>query len=149
MGRFKQFLIENEKMETGDLKKTLNNVPAQYRELLKGYTFQVQGGNVLKNDEEHIGSNDMDKKKIVIAAPWHHSRSFALLHELGHLVYAKFVEPYPEKVKEWKSIVKKTKNKLHQNAEENFCHGFSNIYVKHKVVIHNHPEWEKFIRSLS
>ena len=142
------FLESEQKMEEDDLKDLLSKLPKKFRELVKGYKFKTQSGNTLSHDSEHVGENDMEKKRITIAAGWSYSRSFALTHEIGHLVFSKFVEPYPEKLKEWKSIVKRTKNKMRQNAEEAFCHCFSNLYMKHKIVDVNHPEWEKFIKGL-
>jgi hypothetical protein len=146
---FKEFLIESEKMEEDDLKKTLHKIPAEHRKLVKGYGYQTQGGNTLKGDNEHIGFNDLSKHKIVLAAPWNYGREFALLHEIGHMVWEKYISPNPEKKKEWMAIVKKTKDKVHQNAEEVFCHAYANHYVKNKIVIHTHDKWEKFIKSLN
>ena len=150
MQRFRQFINESvSHMEDHDLQKTLHKIPKAHRELLGGYKFLTQGGNTLKNDSQHIGSNDMAKKCIVIAAPYNYGREFALLHEIGHLVWAKYVLPYAEKKKQWSAIVKKTKNKLHQNNEELFSHAYANTYAKNQIVIHDHPEWDKFVKSLS
>ena len=130
MGRFRLFLEAEQKMEEEDLRKMLDKMPAKFRDLTKGYKFFCQPGNTLKGDHEHIGENDLKKKVITIAAGWNYPRSFQLGHEIGHIVWAHFVAPFPEKVKKWKSIIKKTKNKLHQDCEEQFAHCFANTYVK-------------------
>jgi hypothetical protein len=135
-------------MEAGDLQKAMKKIPSGHRKLLRGYKFHTQGGNTLAGDGEHIGSNDLNKKKIIIAAPWNYGREFALLHEIGHLVWANFVAPHKDKVRQWQKIAKTTKKKLRQNTEELFCHAYANTYAKNKITVHDHPEWEDFVKNL-
>jgi hypothetical protein len=68
------------------------------------------------------------------------------LHEIAHRVWEHILTP--EMKKEWEGIVKQTDKKQNQGAEELFCMAYANQYCKNKVVIHDHPEWEKFIKGL-
>ena len=88
------------------------------------------------------------KKIITIAAPWRYSRSHCLLHELAHLVYAKFMNS--DLIKKWTKIAKSTKMKKEdrQDVEELFAHAYSNYYEKNPVVKFDFPEWQEFIKSL-
>lgn len=141
---FKQFLLEAESQQK-DIEKTLARLPKEHKKLLHGYKFKFQGNNNLKNDEDHIGYVDEEKKVIMVAAPWRYPREFTLLHEVGHLVWKYLVTP--DMKKEWSKILKNTKNRQHQNDEEMWCQGYANTYSKNKIEIHNHPEWEKFIKK--
>lgn len=141
---FKQFLSESIESDT---KEIIAKLPKCCKYLLKDYKFKFQGGNTLKGDSDHIGENDLDKKKITIAAPWEYARSFTVLHEIGHLFWKKYIEGSEQKKDEWHKLVKQNKNKLKQNDEELFCHAFANHFAKHKVITHEHPGWEKFIEK--
>jgi len=86
------------------------------------------------------------RRTVTIAAPWNYGREFTFLHELAHKVWENLVD---EKMRnEWVALVKRTKHKMQQNAEELFCMAYANHYAKNKIEIHNHPEWEKFIKKL-
>lgn len=148
--RFKTFITENEKyMDKGDLKETLKKIPKAHKKLISQYTYKTQGSNTLKGDDGHIGVNDLYHKKIMIAAPWHYGREFALLHEIGHSVWGKYIQPHKHKQDEWSKIVKNTKaKKVEQDLEELFCHAYANTYAHNKIEIHNHPEWEKFVKTI-
>lgn len=147
--RFKDFINEaDEKIDRSDLEKTLKKIPKSHRKLLRGYKYYCQAGNTLKDDNGSIGFNHLHKKHISVAAPWNYGREFALLHEIGHTVWMKYMEPCAEMKKKWQDIVNKTKHKLKQNAEEQFCHAYANTYAKNKIEVHDFPEWEKFIKSL-
>lgn len=146
---FRYYINEAEKkMAAGDLQHTLSKIPKDHRNILKGYKYAVEDGNTLKGDDGHIGLNDLDKQHIKVAAPWNYGREFALLHEIGHSVWAKYIANCKHRQEEWKKIAKRTKGKVNQNAEELFCHAYANTYSKNKIEVHNHPEWEKFIKSL-
>jgi len=149
---FKKFMLHEAAgaiKETGDVDKTLKKLPKSHRELLKGYTISFQGGNTLKGDAGHIGENDLEKKKIVVASPWNYGREFALLHEIGHIIYMSLMTSQPNKVEDWKKVVRNTKDeKVNQNVEELFCHAYANTYSKNKIEIHNHPTWEQFIKHV-
>ncbi len=148
MTGFKQFVESKEKEE---VKETLEKLPQEHQELAKGYKFKFFGGCTLKGSDENIGMihlNDEKKKEIHVAAPWNYGRQFAFLHEIGHLVYEKYMAPNAKLRKKWKEITEKTKKKLEQPPEELFCHAYANTYCKNKVVIHNHPEWERFIKAI-
>jgi len=147
--QFRVFYYLNEaksKKESGDLSTTLGKIPKSHRKFLKGYSFDFQGDNVLSGSDDNIGSNDLDHKKIVIAAPWNYGREFAILHEIGHLVWCHLMCAHTKR--QWKAIVKKTKGKVNQGAEELFCHAYANTYAKNKIEVHNHPEWERFIKKM-
>jgi hypothetical protein len=114
--------------------------------LIKDYKFKFQSGNGLDGDPDHIGSIDEKNKKITIASPWNYGREYALLHEIGHLIWKYLVS---EKSKDkWSKIVKNTKNKQNQGIEELFCMAYANTYAKNKIEIHNHTKWEKFILEI-
>jgi hypothetical protein len=140
---FKSFLIES---YMSDVRKTLGKLPKKHSALLKGYKFKFEDGNELKGDGEHIGFIDEDKKLVTIASPWNYGREFTLLHEIGHAVWKYFVNDKLRK--KWTSIVEKTKHKQSQGAEELFSMAYASAYVKNKIEIHCHPEWESFIKNL-
>ena len=150
---FKKYLFGEEAgqiKESGDVQETLAKLPKSHKKLLSGYKFSFQGGNTLKGDDGHIGSNDLHKKTIVVSAPWNYGREFALLHEIGHVIYMYLIGPCKHKTEQWKKVVRNTKaEKVNQDIEELFCHAYANTYAKNKIVIHNHPTWEKFVKELS
>lgn len=139
---FRQFL---ESEEEKDLSRTMNKIPKSHAGLVDGYKFKFQGGNTLKGDDDHIGYMDKEPEEIAVAAPWNYGREFTILHEIGHLVYDRLGEDLKHR---WATIVNGTKNKQNQGAEELFCMAYANYYAKNKIVIHDHPEWNKFIEAL-
>lgn len=140
MSEFKLFL------ENQDLKTTVNKLPNKFKKLIKNYKINFENGNTLKGDSEHVGViTNHPTKKITVAAPWRYSREFTTLHEIGHLVWAELND---SKKKQWRKIVKNTKEKQNQNSEELFCMAFANYYAKHQIVIHHHDDWNRFISSL-
>jgi len=141
---FKLFLEQSE--EQKDIKSTLARIPKKHRALLRGFKIKMLNGNVLKNDKEHIGYMDDEKKEIVITAPWAYSKQHLFLHECGHVVYKTLSKELKQK---WKKIVDNTtKPRVHQGYEEAFCHSYASTYCKRPHSIHDHKEWEEFIRSL-
>lgn len=150
---FKLFLESEEQKEySKDLKQTMKKLPKDHCVLIKGYKIKFEPTNTLKNDSEHIGFIDEEKKIIRIAAPWNYGRNFTLLHEIGHAVWNKKLDE--KKKKEWNVLFKKEKNKikhksLNQNAEEIFAMCYANFYSKHKILTYNNSKWMKFIDSLS
>jgi hypothetical protein len=147
MDGFKYFLEQTSEQEE-NIKKTLARVPKKHSALIKGYNFKWQCDNVLNGDGEHVGVIDPNDKTITVAAPYRYSREFTFLHELAHKVWENFVSPFPELVEKWKKIVKGTKNKMRQNAEELFCHGYAATYAQNPPMIHHHEEWIKFINKI-
>ena len=139
---FRQFL----ESKNPDLETTLKKLPEKVRSLLKGYEFKFTPDNALKNDKEHIGVVDKDKKIITIAAPWNYGREMALLHEIGHLVWESLITN--DQKKEWSKIVKNTKDKQKQADEELFSMAFANHFVHMKIEIHSHNTWEGFIKRI-
>lgn len=133
--------------ENTDVKKTLKKIPKKHFELIKKYKIHFEPNNTLKGDAKHIGFIDEKNKKIKIAAPWNYSREFTLLHEVAHAVWKYMLDRNDKK--EWKKIVKNTKNKQNQNDEELFCMAYANYYAKHKVEIHNHETWNEFIKNIN
>lgn len=147
MLNFKNFMEKFEKSEEeGDIEQTLNKVPKSHRDLLHGFNIKFHKGNTLDGDDEHIGYMDDQEREIAVASPWRYPREWTFLHELAHLVWGKFVTP--DSKNEWQTIVKNTKNKQNQNAEELFAMSYANYYAHHKIEIHNHPEWDNFIKKL-
>jgi len=149
MLEFKQFLFEQTKEQEDNIKKTLSKLPKKHSDLIKTYKIKWQCDNVLIGDDGHVGIVNPMAKTITISAPYKYPREFTFLHELAHLVWEAFVAPFPKLVEKWEGIVKNTKNKMNQNAEELFCHAYANTYSSNKIVIHNHPEWEKFVKGLN
>ena len=145
---FKEYLIKSEDSYKEEIQKTLNKLPKGHSALIRGFKIEFQGGNTLKGDIEHVGLVDVEKKKIIIAAPWNYGKSHCLLHELGHLVYAKFMTS--DLIKEWQKIVKSTKMKKEdrQPLEELFAHAYSNYHEKNPVVKFDFPGWREFIKNL-
>jgi hypothetical protein len=145
MDQFRQFLETTAHTEAI---RSVRKLPAAYRKLLRGYTFRFQTGGTLKGDGDHIGVvQNTPTKKIVVASPWFYPREFALLHEIGHLVWAKYVAGTPLE-KKWRSACSGAKTKIKQNAEEVFCHVFSQYYSTNKLVKFDYPHLLSFIRSL-
>lgn len=155
MSDFKLFLEAKIIDEEGDVQKTLKKLPKSHRDLVAGYRISFIGKNTL-SDGQSVGSNHLKNKKMVIASPWNFGREFALLHEIGHLVWEKLPEPTKH---QWKQLVQKNSSKqiqqnpqakdsLKQNPEEIFCHCYANFYSKHKNVTYNNLQWMKFIKNL-
>jgi hypothetical protein len=138
---FKEFLIES---NLSDVHKTLRKLPNSHSELVKGYKFQFDSNNTLKNDNKHVGVIDGEKKTITIAAPWNYGREYTLLHEIAHLVWKKFISS--ELRKKWAKIVAQTKDKLKDTDEELFSMAYANFYANNKIEIHTHPTWEQFVK---
>ena len=143
--RFKSFLADSDRT---DIHKTLERIPKGHRDFISKYSIAFQGGCTLKGDDKHIGEVDDVKKKIVVAAPWRYSREMCLLHEVGHLVWGKFVS---EKQKEqWKDLCKKTKmdKEDRQEPEELFCQAYGATYSKRPPTTFYKPEWVRFVKGI-
>lgn len=145
MENFKSFFLEASEQEK-DIKRTLAKLPKSHSILIKGYKFKWESGNTLKAHDDHVGIINPNNKTITVAAPWNYGREFTLLHELGHKVWENFIDK--EMQKEWIGIVKKTKHKSQQNAEELFCMAYANHFAKNKIEIHNHPNWDSFVKKV-
>jgi len=141
---FKEFLERADTYEN-NAKETLKKLPKRHRALVKSYKFKFISSPTL-SDGENVGFIDEKKKTITIAAPWNYGREFTFLHEIGHTVWKYLVDKDMRKA--WTQIVKRTKNKQDQNNEELFCMAYANEYANHQDVIHNHPEWSRFIKAL-
>jgi hypothetical protein len=145
--QFEQFLLESEQEYKSDIKNTLNKIPKSHAALVGGFKYEFQNTNTMKYDGDHIGLVDMKNKKIIIASPWNYGREYTLLHELAHMVWAKFMTK--DLIKNWSKVVKNTKEeKQKQNDEELFCMAYANYYAKNKIVIHTHDTWADFIKNL-
>jgi hypothetical protein len=137
---FKQYMKDN-----SDIEKSLAKLPEAHRKLVDGFHIKLEPGNTLRGDNGHVGVIMTNpKRQIKVASPWNYPREFALLHEVGHLVFEKWVRG-TKLEKEWKKICKLNPNrKKDESDEENWCHSYSNHFVKHKVITHTHPEWEAY-----
>lgn len=138
---FRTFLEDEEKE---NVKAMISKLPKGHQRLLHGYKFKYTPGNTLKGDDEHIGY--IHKDKIVVAAPWNYGREFTTLHEIAHLVWE--YKMTPKLKKEWSKVVKKNPIRQKQNDEELFAMAYACHYAKHKIKVHDHPEWRKFIESI-
>lgn len=133
-------MLEAEEEEK-NVQATLKKLPAKHRALVSGFNVKFTGGNTLHGDDDHIGVIDDDE--ITVAAPWHYGREFTFLHEIAHMVHEKLLS---EKWRtEWANVVKKNPNRQKQNAEELFCMAYACHFAKHKIHVHYHPAWEKFM----
>jgi hypothetical protein len=133
--------------EKNDIARTLSKIPPQHRELVKGFNWKFHAGNTLNGDDQHIGYMDDREKEIAIAGPWNYGREFTILHEIAHRVWEQLLPPQIKQ--QWLQIVTKTKDKQNQEPEELFCMAYANHFAKNKIVIHDHPEWHMFIKSLT
>jgi hypothetical protein len=145
MGQFKEFMESNE----SDARETIRKLPKSHRQLVRGFSLSFHPNGTLKGDNEHIGKveNMPGKKKITLAAPYYYPREFALLHEIGHLVYARYVKG-TKLEKQWMSMCGSTENKVRQSCEEIFCHSYANVYGHNKISKHDHSNLESFIKRL-
>lgn len=150
MEGFRKF-YENKADEEAE--KSLDKLPKSHRDLIKGYKFKFENGVNLKGYPDSIGIihlGNIDKKLIRVAAPWRHSREFALLHEVGHRVYEKLMSK--DLREKWKKLLNSVK--LHKDAakekneEELFCHFYSQHYSYVKVVRYQNDVLDKFIKDL-
>lgn len=144
MEGFKKF-FEQTKEQEANIQATLKKLPTSHRALVGEYKIKWHGDNTLQGDDGHIGIVNPNNKTITIAAPWNYGREFTFLHEIGHKVFERFMTK--EMFAEWKKIIAKTKDKMKQNAEELFCMAYANHFAKNKIVIHNHPEWDDYIKK--
>ena len=143
MGNFKQYMKDN-----ADIEKSLAKLPKAHRKLLYGFHIKLEPGNTLPGDDGHVGViMTSPRKQIKVASPWNYPREFALLHEIGHLVWAVIMTPKLKK--EWSGVCKlHSGRKKNESDEENFCHAYSARYVKNPPVVHHHEAWRKFIEDL-
>jgi hypothetical protein len=147
MEGFRQF-YEQTKEQEENIKLTLRKLPPAHQVLVAPYKIKWHGDNTLQGDDGHIGIVNPTKNTMTIAAPWNYGREYTFLHEVAHKVWEAIVAPNPQLVKLWSQIVKKNKNRMRQNDEELFAMAYANYYAKNKIVVHTHPEWEKFIANL-
>jgi hypothetical protein len=145
MRGFKKFIKEE---DGNDIEKSLHKIPKTHRNLVHGYKIIFEPNHTLRGDDGHVGMITNNPKQIRLASPFNYGREFALLHEVGHLVWAAYVKGTALE-QEWNQIAANTKDKKKdENAEELFCHAYADTYAKNKIVIHHHPEWEAFINKL-
>ena len=144
MLNFRKFFNKSE--EEKDIESTLNKLPKHHRSLVDGYTYKFHNGNTLDGDSNHVGYMDPQKKEIAMAGSWKYPKEWIFLHEIAHRVWDNLVGE--EKRKEWEEIVKDTKNKQNQSADELFCHAYAANYSSHKIKIHHHPKWIEFIKNI-
>jgi|LakMenE18May11ns_1017448.scaffolds.fasta_scaffold9946943_7 hypothetical protein len=145
---FKNF-FENE--EKDGLIKTLDKVPKKHRELIHNFEIKYKNGTTL--DKENVGLKC--GKKIQISSPWHYSKEFVTLHELGHVVYEKMSLKNKNK---WKKLLKNTiknqrektnsKDSLKQSQEEIFCMAYASTYCKHAPNTYVNKDWQNFIKTI-
>lgn len=154
---FRQFLAKEElDEEKKNIKDTLYKLPKSHSTLVRGYNFKFQAGNTLKGDDQHVGYMDKGPKEICVAAPWNYGREFTILHEIAHRVWEKYMTD--DLKKKWNKIVEKTKKKpireedrqaMDQSSEELFCMAYAATYSNAPPARFHHPEWERFIKSIS
>jgi hypothetical protein len=139
MINFKTFFEQKLSEEDKNIKETLKRLPKSHRALIEGYKFHLQDGNTLKDDDEHVGFLDDDKKTIGIAGPWNYGREFTFLHEIAHKVWENILDANLKNA--WKKIES-------SEPEEHFCMAYANFYTKNPIVKYDKPTWKKFIKEL-
>lgn len=144
---FRRFVEFEESEEKSDIGRTLSKIPPSHADLVRGFNWKFSAGNTLKGDDQHIGYIDTRSKEIAVAAPWNYGREFTVLHEIAHQVWDNLMTP--EQKSMWENIVANTKNKQNQSPEELFCMAYANFYAKNKITIHDHPEWNNFVKGMS
>jgi hypothetical protein len=155
MNGFRNFLEANANKEA---KESLKKLPPKHRALIKGYKFKFETGCNLKGYPDAIGLIHLDNPKnkmIQIAAGWRYGREFAMLHEIGHLVWNNLLSK--EQKQTWHKIAQKTRPKIKKNDpavakqddEEFFCHSYANYFVYNKVSKYDFDEWQKFIKKIT
>lgn len=142
MQGFKKYLKNEE------TKNLIGKLPKNYQKLVSSFEIKFLPSSTLPGDEKHVGLVTTQPNKITLASPVNWGRSFVLYHEIGHLVYEKYVRGTPYE-QEWISIAKNTKNtKKDESPEELFAHSFANRFVEYPHVIFDHPTWTKFFDEL-
>jgi hypothetical protein len=142
---FRHFITEADQTMS-DVRKTLEKLPKSHQKFVKPFKFKFQAGNTLKGDGGHVGCIDDGKMTLTVAAPWNYGREFTFLHEIGHLIWKHLVDDKMRKT--WSKLVSKTKEKAKDNDEELFCMAYSSFYCNRPVSIHDHPQWDEFIKNL-
>ena len=145
--KFKTFYTLAEQHDN-EVKQTLEKIPKNHRTLVKGYDFKFQGGHELKNDDGNIGCVDRKEKTVTVAAPWNYGREYTTLHEIGHLVWDRFMDK--KRRSQWEKIVKSTPMKKtdRQNPEELWSMAYANYFAKNKIVKFTHDTWDKFVAKI-
>ena len=150
MNEFKLFL---ESEEEKDIKSLISKLPKTHQKLLHGFKFTFTPGNTLKGDNDHIGY--IHKDKVVVAAPFHYSRSMVAAHEIAHLVWEHLMTTSLKQ--EWSKLLKRTmpeqiksqpaqnRSALKQNDEEILCMVYAATYAKHPPVTYLNPAWQNFV----
>ena len=140
-----------------ECKKSLDKLPKRHQDLLKDYKFKFESGVNLKDYPDSVGVihlGNPDKKLVQIAAPWRHSREFAMLHEVGHRIFEKLMTS--ELKKKWTNLVKKIRPLIKkedsvvgkQDDEEIFAHSYAQYYCHNKMSKFAHKELQNFIKNL-
>lgn len=140
-----RLFIENFEYSTNDVNKTLEKIPKSHRKLVADFKIEFEPYNTLKNDSKHIGFYDENKKLIKISAPWNYSREYALLHEIGHLVWNKLPN---DKIDVWLKLTKDNKNKK-ENQVELFCQFYANKYAKNKLETYKNKKLINFLEKIN
>lgn len=144
---FKEYLLTEASEEDRDVRATIKKLPRSHQKLMHGYKIEFVNGNTLK-DGESVGLNNMENK-IVLAASWRYSREWTLLHEIGHLVWKKYIANDKELQNQWKAVARNTSEKIKQNSEEAFCHSYAQHYCQKKLVQMQDKNAARFIEKLN
>lgn len=137
---FKLF-IENLEYSIDDFNKTLKKIPKKHQEVVSSFKIEFEPHNTLKNDSKHIGFYDEEKKLIKISAPWNYSREYALLHEIGHLVWNRMSN---KEIDSWNELTKNKKDKV-----ELFCQTYANNYAKNKLEKYKDKKLMNFVKKIN
>ena len=119
----------------------------------KKYNIELKYNNGTTLDKKNVGLKC--GTKISIASPWHYSKEFVTLHELGHVVWE---DSKPKIRNKWKKLLNRTikdhkknsksKSSLNQSPEEIFCMAYASSYSKHPSSVFYNTKWIKFIKSI-
>lgn len=140
---FKNFV---ETSENKKINEVIKKIPKGHSNLIKQYKIKILDSSTLPDDNKSIGELDNKNKTIKVASPWFYGKEHVLLHEIGHKVWENILSS--DHKEEWKKILRNTKNKEKQNAEELFCQAYVQYYCSNKLKKYDYETWDNFIKNL-
>jgi hypothetical protein len=144
---FKEFFESQTSEEERNIKETLRRIPAAHRRLIASYRYELETGNTLDHDNQHVGQIDDKKKIITLAAPWLHSRELTFLHEVAHKVWTAILTE--EQKKSWRELLKKHPYPdRKESTEEAWCMAYASTYAKHPPAIYLCDDWQRFVKRV-
>jgi hypothetical protein len=151
MESFKLFFEQTEEQQK-NVKMTLAKLPTAHQKLIAKYKIKWHCDSTLSGDNKHVGIINPHTNTITIAASWKYPQQWVFLHEIGHLVWASFINPVSKITKYWDKLVKQhitpEIKKRKEDNEEIWCHCYAAAYCDHPVDIFNIKPLVEFIKTL-